>query len=472
MLLRKVNTVSFLFVFSLLPLIADDKSNAIPNNTSTPDVPEFSITFQGDTLVCTPTELIKTKTHKDLVVYECQKGNIDYEIEKKQDEERGHAEIQRLTSDVKSKIDQGPVYSVEIPLHDANTPRRAKRIALQQIKNKPHGEYLRMILPAKLYMSIRPQLGNTGDDSEIKLKDGGSRAGFYYYYQWSNDLELMFQYEAGLDWDSDTPFINASDASNTNRRLSYFAAKYLDHSLILGKYWSAYYDIAGLTDQFMTYGAQASGAFSAGPSGTGRSDRMVQFRTEQDTYNATVQVQLRHDALRGWDTDYAYTIAGSLMYKDFQNIQLGASIAYGKFDEITSGMRNDGIDGDDFSSVLGLTYRMDDFSASTVFSYMKNHTVDDQGVYFDSAGAELYMRYDIDESFRVAGGGNWLFPEDDHYNGKYNIKNLIFSFQYTFGEKTFDDMIYAEVSLPNGKLSNGESKDARIAIGLRYLLDY
>lgn len=102
---------------------------------------------------------------------------------------------------------------------------------------------------------------------------------------------------------------------------------------------------------------------------------------------------------------------------------------------------------------------------------MKNHTIDDQGVYFESAGAELYMRYDIDESFPVAGAGNWLFPKNDEYKGEYSIKNLIFSLQYTFGKKTFDDLVYLELSLPNGKLANGNSRDIGIAIGLRYLFD-
>ena len=97
---------------------------------------------------------------------------------------------------------------------------------------------------------------------------------------------------------------------------------------------------------------------------------------------------------------------------------------------------------------------------------------DDQGIYFNGVGAELYMQYDIDESIRIAGGGNWLFPKDDEYKGKYSVNDLILSFQYTFGERTFDDMVYVELSLPNGKFSDGEKKDASIAIGLRYLLDY
>ena len=96
----------------------------------------------------------------------------------------------------------------------------------------------------------------------------------------------------------------------------------------------------------------------------------------------------------------------------------------------------------------------------------------DLSIYFDGIGAELYLQYDVDESVRIAGGGNWLFPEDDDYEGKFSINNVILSLQYTFGEKTFDDLVYVEVSMPNGKLANGESKDTRFAIGIRYLLDY
>ena len=449
-----------------------ENNNTLSINSEFPNVPKFSITYLDEALECSPTGLIKTKTHKDLVTYECQKQHADVKVEKKEDEERGYAEIQRLNQDVKNKIAQGMTYEVEIPLYDADSPTKARMIAQRQLNNKPYGEYLRMLLPAKLYMSIRPQLVNSGKDGELKLQDGGSRAGFFYYYQFNNDLEFTFHYEAGLDWDSDTPFINASDASNSNRRLSYFAFKYMDSSLILGKYWSAYYDIAGFTDQFMTFGAQGSGAFSTKPSGTGRADKMIQFLTQKDTYNITVQAQLKHDSLEDWNTDYSYTMAGSLVYEGFADIKYGVATDYGKFDQITPQMKNVGIDGDDWSSIIGFMYRKNKFSASTVFSYMQNHTSDDQGVYFDSAGAELYMRYDMDESFRIAGGANWLFPKDNDYEGKYTIKNIILSLQYTFGEKTFDDLVYMEVSLPNGKLANGEGKDARIAIGLRYLLDY
>lgn len=50
-------------------------------------------------------------------------------------------------------------------------------------------------------------------------------------------------------------------------------------------------------------------------------------------------------------------------------------------------------------------------------------------------GTELYLQYDIDSNFRLAGGGNWLYYNGNDDNGKYNINNLIFSLQYTFDKK-------------------------------------
>ena len=318
-----------LAAFTSLPLMADKESGSVLSalaDSTIPDVPAFSITYQSEALLCSPIELIKTKTRKDLVKYQCQGKYADHEGEKNQDEERGHAETERLYKNVKNKIAQGADYTVLIPLNAAQSPQRARILAEQQLNDKPYGKYLRMLLPAKLYISIRPQLANSGEDGKMELRNGGSRGGFFYYHQFSNsDLELMFHYEAKVDWDEDTPFINTSDTSDSSRRLSYFSLKYGDNSLIAGKYWSAYYDIAGFTDQFMAYGAQAGGAFNSGtdgsPSGTGRTDKMLQLRSNHEMYDATLQVQLKHDSLQDFNTDYSYTMAGSLIYKGWEDIR-------------------------------------------------------------------------------------------------------------------------------------------------------
>jgi hypothetical protein len=96
---------------------------------------------------------------------------------------------------------------------------------------------------------------------------------------------------------------------------------------------------------------------------------------------------------------------------------------------------------------------------------------DDQGNYFDGVGVELTLQYQFNESIRLACGGNWLIPTDSNYQGAYSIETLIFSAQYDYGDKDFKNLVYTEVSIPNGKLANGDSQKVAIAVGLRYYFD-
>jgi len=95
---------------------------------------------------------------------------------------------------------------------------------------------------------------------------------------------------------------------------------------------------------------------------------------------------------------------------------------------------------------------------------------DDQGIYFDGVGAEIYARYDVTNQIRTVAGINWLHPTGG-YDGEYEIKKGILSLQYTFGKRTFDDIVYLEVALPHGSSASGEHYNTSIAIGLRYLIN-
>lgn len=170
-LLHRIAILFSLVGFLALPLIAD--------NDFIPNVPEFSITFQDEALLCTPTGLIKTKTHKEFVTYQCQKAYTNDMSQRAQNVEPGHAEIKRLSKNVQNKIAQGTIYTVEIPLHDAKSPTKSRIIAELQLNNMPYGKYLRMLLPAKFYLSLRPQFANSGNDEKMEFRSGGSRGGFF-----------------------------------------------------------------------------------------------------------------------------------------------------------------------------------------------------------------------------------------------------------------------------------------------------
>ena len=154
-----------------------------------------------------------------------------------------------------------------------------------------------------------------------------------------------------------------------------------------------------------------------------------------------------------------------------QNISIGAAFDYAAFDEITPLMERLGIRGNEENYIAGATYRKEQYSFNATLNYSKNHMNDDQGIYFDALGAELYLHYDFTKNIRLAGGGNWMIPKDDDYEGQYSVRKGILSLQYTFGEATFDDLIYLEVAFPKGHFANGESRKTTVAIGLRYLFD-
>jgi len=468
-------TTSFLSAEIKIKNILSDQLALHKDNI--PDLPTFDIVHNDKKLRCYPIKLIKKKYHQDRVEYYCINRDIkisDNGIVDDIDKVHGQVDTEKLMEAAKDKVDQGAMYKVDILLSDAKSSYWSSFMAKQQLTKKSQlFDYIDILLPAKYYISLRPQIGNNGDQKGMKFRDGGSRGGFFYYKAFDNEIEIVSQYEAGIDFNGDVPFINVSDGDNSSRRLSYISLIYHDESILIGKYWSTYYDIASFTDYFMAFGAQASGAFNnssdGSESGTGRPDRVIQIKTKQDRYKINLQFQPTHPASDNIGVDYQYNLSGSIIYQYSDYIYIGASIAYAKFDDITKQMNDIGIDGNDQSYILGFTYKRDRYSINTIVSYTKNHMNDDLGIYFDSIGTELYLRYDISDSIRIAGGSNLMIPTSDDYLGSYSIKTNILSLQYTFGAKTFDDLVYIEVSTPRGRLSNGDTLDLSVAIGLRYL---
>jgi len=213
----------------------------------------------------------------------------------------------------------------KIPAGDVRYPGIASREAMQVLKNDYYyGKRLRWLLPAKFYISLRPQYAKMAGNKESgHFRNAGSRAGFFYYYGFDNGFDLTLQYEG-----------------NVNKENK-------------GKYWSAYYDIAGLTDYFMAYGAQASGAYNnsgdGSASGMGRTDRMLQVHFAFGDFESTLRYQFVYVSPEGVDGKFSYRLGGSLYYEGWKESgwHAGAAFAYAKYEEISASMRQLGITGDD-----------------------------------------------------------------------------------------------------------------------------
>ena len=450
-----------------------------------PDVPPFTFTYKGEALKCYPSSLVETKTRKKMVEFVCVQRNLADKLmlssstdEVSSEEDRGRSETKRIQQVLKDQKNAGVIYHVKIPAGDARYPGIASREAKQVLNNNYYyGKHLRWLLPAKFYISLRPQYAKmAGSEEGVHFRNAGSRAGFFYYYGFDNGMNLTFQYEGNVNKENEGKFINLSEQSNNTRRLSYLSLEYKEMTVLAGKYWSAYYDIAGLTDYFMAYGAQASGAYNnsgdGAVSGTGRADRMLQVHFSFSDFESTLQYQFGHDSPEGLDGKFSYRMGGSLYYEGWkeEGWRAGAAFAYAKYEQVTSVMRQMGITGDDQSYIVGFSFKKERFLVNGNLSYTKNHMNDDLGIYFNGVGAELYARYDVTNQVRTVAGINWLHPTGG-YEGEYEIKKGILSLQYTFGKRTFDDVVYLEVALPQGSSAEGIRGNTSIAIGLRYLID-
>lgn len=469
----------------IVPLHAEMNvnTNTAAQDKPIPNVPSFDFSYKGENLSCYPSSLIETKTKKNFVEFVCVQRNLAKRLIPKTNdvssqEDRGRQETKRLQQAIKDQKNIGSIYYVKIPEGEAKYPSLAAYEAKHVLDNNYYfGKFVRWLLPAKFYISLRPQYADIiGVKDDKHFHNAGSRAGFFYFYEFNNGMNLTLQYEATVEKKYRGKFINLSDKSDSNRRLSYISLDYKDITLLVGKYWSAYYDVAGLTDYFMAFGAQASGAYNnssdGSDSGTGRVDRMFQTHYEGKNFETTMQYQYAHNGPAGLNGRYSYSAGGSYMYNGWEEEGwiVGAAFSYATFHEITAEMYQAGIRGNDQSYITGFSFHKDRFLLNANLSYTKNHMNDDQGIYFYGTGVEIYARYDVSDQIRTVAGLNWLHPTGD-YQGQYEIKKGILSFQYTFGQKTFDDIVYLEIALPHGSSAKGIRANTSIAIGLRYLID-
>ena len=472
-------------MFLWIPLYGSGKFAKLSTSEKSvvPNVPVFSIHYKGEELKCYPIQYLQPTFYQKLVDFRCIRSDIkptDSRIEKLLDdgEATGLDETNRIKDQIKLKKEIGTMYTVKIEERYASIPWKASIIASRKLKSGYFQKYLSWILPSRLYISARPQYASVIGTEDMEFRDGGSRGGFFYFHQLDNGLELTFQNESKINWSNISSIINVSNNSESTRRLQYFDLAKDELTLLAGKYWSPYYDLAGITDHFMAYGATSSGAYNdksdGGASGTGRSNRSIQTTINRKGHlSSRLQYQATHHPNDDINTDYSYGLAGNIVYDGWKDMKVGVAAAYGKFKEITPDMNLAGINGNDISYIAGISYKWQkNLVTNANISYTRNHMNDNNGTYFNGIGAELYLRYDFTDSIRFACGGNWLKPRDSRYKGKYNIRNIIISLQYTFEKKTFDDLVYAEVSIPSGgSAANGEKFETSIAFGLRYLFN-
>jgi len=437
----------------------------------------ISIKHEGVSYNCSKEDLI-IEDHNGTKVYHCMTEKEKH-LQDNSDA-RGTAETERLKQDIKEKTGgEKRVVLVENNESDSKTKWKPFYYTKSAIKS---------VIPAKIYLSLR--FAELYQNEKFTFTDRGTRGGLFYFKEFDNDLELLFQFEASVKYSNNGTVIGSDSQTNDNSngfifgtRLNFVTLKKDETTFVVGKYWGVYYDIAGITDKYMVFGALGNGVYNAhtdgGGSGTGRAADAVQLRYKQGVYNIGLQMQYHFKDLNLlYKGDYDYAAAFSLYYDGLTNgVTVGITGNYAHYENLNTVVDGNqtlfglGVDGDDIAILSGLSYQKDSVSLDFTVGTSKNHVTDDQGKYMKVIGSELYVRYRLKEHWRFAFGFNYLWPDYKEYTGKYNLQDYIASLQYAL-DKDYTKLVYIETKYSAGTNADGSDMGNAAALGFRYMLDY
>lgn len=308
------------------------------------------------------------------------------------------------------------------------------------------------------YGILKPRFGVSATGYS-EVGQSTSRLGLDMRYPFAEGFSVLARLEVGINMTKqNTVMVYPSHGPPQGQgqdpvytRLGYGGVSTPWGSLSVGKLYSAYYDIAGWTDQFYTYGADASGAFGVadgGVAGTGRASTAVQYRLDKGWFHLGFQSQHRNSESN--DAKWYDTVGGSLRFDVGPYWTLGAA-----YQEVRDGRPEpEGIQSKlgDKAFIAGFRFKRGPWYLAADYSDARQNQKDDQGVWFDAQGYELALIYAINERWGLQWGYNYLKPLAP-YTGLYKTSYGLFTVAYTphrnitfSGEFRFDSSTNADGS--------------------------
>ena len=337
----------------------------------------------------------------------------------------------------------------------------------------------------KLYSSARGRYTVSKDAS--LLDDGGTRAGVNGELQFRPRFWLLGRAEIGFNiFNSIDLLKNAfgqeseSDAK-ASVRLLYGGVQTPSSTLIYGKNWSTYYQVAGITDRFESFGGDASGTFNAqtdgGPTGTGRADNVLQGRFSINTlpkswrmkpFKLNVQLQDGEDIPHVPGAKYSGSFGISALLETNKEHQIGIAYnhAFVNPDDLDT-LRKQGISGDAQAFIIGTRRFADRYYLGTTLSFLEDQETTDKNIYFDGWGWEVFGSYNIRKKWWLVGGWNTLQPYRyealaNNYRLRYGVLGLRYSFDH------FRRMFYTEIRVDNSRNADGSAPGNVYTAGVRW----
>ncbi len=401
--------------------------------------------------------------------------------------ESGAATVRDVTPDDGAEsTEPRHVAQAEAPGDERTEPLDADELALNDVQEQRTGvEAVIVEDPVVLsefldiYGSMRLFAEAGGGSTE--LKDGPSRLGFRLGRELQNGPAFFGRIEWKTNLVNDRSVFAVGDSSGSgiairrgdsgdaiSLRLGYLGVRF-DRigEFSVGKQWSTYTDVAGWTNAFNIYGGAGLSSFPGGTDGgdlgTGRADNAIVWRNRSGRFSYGLQTQLK-DTDDG--EDYR-NLGGSLIFAPTSEWRMGAAFSAstikGGFVDLT---------GDDESSiaVVGVRYASAPWTIALSVASWENHEsvfFDEDLIFYDGEGAELYVGYDFPNRFTVYGGINYTDPDidDPRIDPDFGVERWILGASFFTTQQSY---AFVEALLNNGTGPAGNSPDSVMAAGYRF----
>jgi predicted porin len=329
--------------------------------------------------------------------------------------------------------------------------------------------------------------------SEAEVQENGSRARFEYSREYSRgeDVRFFAVGEWGINLTRGGTVFNAGETTSggfvvldtvtgsvLGSRLGYVGIDFANAGTVtLGKQWGVHYDIAGYTDAFNAFGADASATFNAqsdgGIMGTGRADGALTYRRSLFEFlEVGAQVQIRSLD----DGEFLDGLGLSLRARLSPRFEVGISHTRAFFDdELKRELL--GLEGDGIYRIAGLKYQSNALTLAAIFAQQRNGDLarvslpEDGGVaivpeVFDADGIELFARYQRGSFGLLAGFLDYEIKDDNVLIDPDSVRRYyIAGFDYTGVAST---RLYAEYRLSDTIDADGMPGEDIFVLGAKY----
>ena len=324
-------------------------------------------------------------------------------------------------------------------------------------------------------------------NNEADWSDGGSRAGVSLRHQYIPRQWFTFRYEAGFNLLTRVTSLldqgesgGEGDNSDIFTRLLYVGIETPLLVATIGKNWSSYYKVAGFTDRFEGTGGSGSGTYNAntdgGLTGTGRADRVLQSRFYIDffpdhwgikPFNLNVQLQ-NNEPIPHTNSSYGTTAGASAILTSEKDLTVGialnwANVPGSELDDLAAY----GINDDAVALLAGTRWFSERWYTGLTISRLVNHEANDEYIYFDGSGIELYSQYQVQGPWWLTAGLNALIPDKGETQaGDYRVEYGIIGARYSIDG--FSKMVFLNARIDNSRLADGAALGNTYTIGVRW----